>query len=410
MTDSQRLLDNYVSERSEDAFRELVTRYIDFVYSVAFRLADHDSQLAQDITQTVFIDLVRTAPTLNRNVMLGGWLHRHTCFVAAKAMRSERRRRFYERRAVEMSELHGNSQEHVKSLAPVLDDAINQLSTKDRTAIVLRFFEQCDFSSIGHMLGVTDDAAQKRVTRALEKLHSLLERRGVTLSVAALGTVLAGGAVTAAPVGLSATVSTAALTAATTSIVSKATILTALKILIMTKTKLAIVGILFAGLVTVLFVTQRKPAARSPQVVKKETAVPKTNFPRSSWGNAGFADPTSTFETSMWAARQNDGAMMFASLTPEVQQQFRAQLAQGRQRVSPEEFLSQIGNKQISGITGYRIVETEVLSDSEVRLHLDVEGKGSEAFRMRKVGNEWKIDNVAISLRGNQGEKFSNFR
>ena len=178
----------------------------------------------------------------------------------------------------------------------------------------------------------------------------------------------------------------------------------------MTKTKLTVAGILFACLVTGLIVTQRKLGARSPQVVKKETAVPKTNFPRSSWGFAGFADPASTFETSMWAARQNDGPMMFASLTPEVQQQFRAQLAQGRQRVSPEEFLSQIGNKQISGITGYRIVETEVLSDSEVRLHLDVEGKGSEAFRMRKVGNEWKIDNVAISLRGNQGEKFSNFR
>ena len=409
-TDSQRLLADYVAEHSEVAFRELVTHYIDFVYSVAARLTEYDSQLAQDVTQTVFVDLARTAPNLNKNVMLGGWLHRHTCFVTAKAMRSERRRKFYERWAVEMSALHDDSQEHLKLLAPVLDEAINQLCVKDRTAIVLRFFEQCDFSSIGNVLGVTDDAAQKRVTRALEKLRGLLQRRRVALSVTTLATVLTSSAVTAAPASLSATVSTAAFSTATTSVISTATVLAALNLMIMTKTKLTVIGALVACLVTTFVVTHKPLWGKRPQTVQAESPVPKTNFPRSSWAFVGFADPASTFETSMWAARQNDGPTMFASLTPEVQQQFRTQLARGRQQVSPEQFLSRIGNKQISGITGYRIVDTEILSDNEVRLHLDVEGKGAEAFRMRKVGDEWKIDNIAISFQGQQGEKLSNFR
>lgn len=83
MTDSQTLLAQYVAEGSEGAFRELVARYLDLVYSSARRLVNGDAHLAQDVAQTVFVDLARLARTLPRQVMLGGWLHRHTCFVAA---------------------------------------------------------------------------------------------------------------------------------------------------------------------------------------------------------------------------------------------------------------------------------------------------------------------------------------
>ena len=48
--------------------------------------------LAEEVVQTVFIDLGRQARALSKDVMLGGWLHRHTCFVAARTMRSNRRR------------------------------------------------------------------------------------------------------------------------------------------------------------------------------------------------------------------------------------------------------------------------------------------------------------------------------
>ena len=104
MTDSWKLLEDYVENGSETAFRELVSRYINLVYSTAVRLVDSDTHLAEDVVQTVFMDLARQARALSKDVMLGGWLHRHTCFVAAKAMRSNRRRQFRERQAVEMGE------------------------------------------------------------------------------------------------------------------------------------------------------------------------------------------------------------------------------------------------------------------------------------------------------------------
>ena len=199
MTDSQKLLAEYAGNGSEAAFRELAGRYVNLVYSTALRLVGGDTHLAEDVTQTVFVHLSRNARKLSQEPMLGGWLHRDTCFVAGKALRGERRRRARERQAMEMNTLEDHSSANLEKVAPLLDEAINLLGNEDRTAILLRFFEQRDFRSVGAALGGSEDAARMRVSRALEKLHGILKRRGVTLSAAALGTVLAGEAVMAAP-------------------------------------------------------------------------------------------------------------------------------------------------------------------------------------------------------------------
>jgi len=57
----------------------------------------------------------------------------------------------------------------------------------DRTAIVRRFFDRKGFRAIGKALGTTDDSAQKRVTRALERLRELLLKRGVALTTTLAG-------------------------------------------------------------------------------------------------------------------------------------------------------------------------------------------------------------------------------
>src|SRR5215471_18335241 len=175
-TDSRDLLRAYAQKRSETAFHELVNRYVALIYSVAIRRVDGNTQLAEDVTQQVFTDLARKAATLPASVMLGGWLHRHAGFVASTAMRGELRRRNRERLAVEMNALNESSEVNWKQLAPVLDEAMDELDTTDRDALVLRFFERREFRAIGAALGVSDDTAQKRVSRALEKLRELLAK------------------------------------------------------------------------------------------------------------------------------------------------------------------------------------------------------------------------------------------
>jgi RNA polymerase sigma factor (sigma-70 family) len=247
MTDSPNLLAEYVQTGSDAAFRELVTRYVDLVYSTALRLVEGDTHRAEDVAQTVFMDLARLARTFSHDVRLGGWLHRHTCFVAAKTMRGERRRQSRERQAVEMNALQDNSGADFSIVAPILDEAVNELGEEDRKAVMLRFFEQQDFRSLGQALGSTEDAARMRVARALNKLRGLLKRRGLMTSYETLSLVLSANAVQPAPVGLAITVSTAALAgtsiAATASAtITKAIAMTTLQKSLIAATVLAAVG------------------------------------------------------------------------------------------------------------------------------------------------------------------------
>jgi len=259
MTDSQQLLADYRQHGSDAAFRELVSRFVGLVYSTALRLVGGDTHQAEDVTQTVFVDLARLARTLPSEVRLGGWLHRHTCFVAANTLRGERRRQARERQAVEMNALQNHSEADFSQVAPLLDEAINELAEADRTAILLRFFEQQEFRAVGAALGSTEDAARMRVTRALEKLEDFLKRRGVTTSAASLGVVLTANAVQAAPVGLAVTISTAAALAGTTfAATATATATKAIEVVSRLRVGatvalgVAIVGLIWFGLDTVL--------------------------------------------------------------------------------------------------------------------------------------------------------------
>jgi|GEM_PF-4648223 len=222
MNEAPALLAEFVQRGSEKAFRESVARYTNLVYATAVRLTDGDTHAAQDIAQTVFVDLARKARDMSADVSLGGWLHRHTCFVAATALRGQRRREARERIAAAMNTQEDHSVANLAALAPALDEAINQLNAEDRAAIILRFFEQMDFRAIGARLGSSDDAARMRVNRAVEKLHDSLKGQGVALSAAALATALATESVKAAPAGLAAALASHALASTGVSVVQVA--------------------------------------------------------------------------------------------------------------------------------------------------------------------------------------------
>jgi len=258
MTHEQQLLAQYVRERSEPAFRELVTGHIDLVYSTALRAVNGDSHLAQDVTQTVFIDLARKAWKLPGNVVLAGWLHKHTRFTALTAIRKEQRRRTREHTAMEMTSLHKSSENIWEQIAPHLDDCLNELSTSDRDAIVLRFLKRQDFRAVAAALGISEDAAQKRVSRALDKLRSFLKRRGITVTVVVLISALAADAVTAAPAGLAVGVAAAALNAAANSSVTLAT----LKLMASTQLKTGIAGAFIVASVATPWVVKHHAHAR----------------------------------------------------------------------------------------------------------------------------------------------------
>ena len=260
MTDDAQLLQEY-AEGSETAFRELVAKYINLVYSAALRHLE-DGHQAEDVVQTVFTHLAQKAQALPKEVVLGGWLYRHTCFVAAQAVRTERRRQARERLSLEMNAANDYAEPDWEQLSPFLDEAMQHLGMRDRDALVLRYFEGRDLRRVGASLGVTEEAARKRVARALDKLRSFFARRGVTLSAATLATLLAGHAVIAAPAGLAAAASGVALAAATTGVSHS---LTFIKIMAMTKLKIGIVSAIVLTAVVTPLVLQHQSRVKMRQ-------------------------------------------------------------------------------------------------------------------------------------------------
>jgi RNA polymerase sigma factor (sigma-70 family) len=202
------LLQAYARDRSEAAFAELVRLHLNWVYSVALRHVG-DSQLAEDVAQSVFVLLARKAHELRPGTLVGGWLFRTTCLVAGHARRAEQRRKRRETTACTMSpDTASPDTDEIlwEQLAPHLDQAVAALSEADRSAILLRFYEKMPLHQVGEKLGVSEEAAKKRVSRAVEKLREFLERRGVKLTGLALAAVLADKTVQTASAALAGTV------------------------------------------------------------------------------------------------------------------------------------------------------------------------------------------------------------
>jgi RNA polymerase sigma factor (sigma-70 family) len=228
-TDSE-LLRQYVSARCESAFAELVQRHVDLVYAAAVRELAGDTAQAEDLSQAVFLELARKGPRLLKHPTLAGWLYTSVRLVAANQRRADARRRLREQSSMNEWPVPDSPEAGWSQIRPWLDDAVHELSEKDRAAVALRFFEERSLKEISQNLGVSENAARMRVDRALDKLREGLARRGIHSTASGLAAALAVGAISPAPSTLAATIATATLAAAATPLSATLLIMTPLKI------------------------------------------------------------------------------------------------------------------------------------------------------------------------------------
>ncbi|ACB74627.1 RNA polymerase sigma factor [Opitutus terrae] len=214
-TDTE-LLHRYSAQRSEAAFAELVQRYIDVVYHTALRQSGGRRDVAEDITQAVFVLVAQKAGRLQGHEMLAGWLHTATRYVAKDHRRAEARRLIREREANAMHDDPRRAEVEWDRVRPVLDDALSELKPADREAVLLRYFMGISLAEVGARLSVSENAARMRIDRALERLRARLARRGVTSTTTALGAVLANSAAAGAPANLASSITIAALSGTAT--------------------------------------------------------------------------------------------------------------------------------------------------------------------------------------------------
>ncbi len=237
--DDSSLLRQYAENRSDDAFAALVARHINLVYSVALRHVS-DPHQAEEVAQAVFVILAKKAAQLRHEKALSSWLFQVTRLTASNFMRGETRRHRREQEAHMRSVLSESGSDIWPNIAPLLDEAVAGLSEKDRLAIVLRFYEGRNLREVGAVLGASEDAAEKRVSRAVEKLRKFFTQHGVTVGASGLVIAISAHAVQSAPVELAATISTTAALAGTT--LATSTTAAATKAIAMTTLQKTILG------------------------------------------------------------------------------------------------------------------------------------------------------------------------
>ena len=173
----------------ERAFESLVKKFFPMVYSAAVRQVN-DRGLAEEIAQSVFILFSRKAAKLSPNVLLTGWFLRTTRFVARDALKQMNRRQKREQLAAECAAVSQEEDVGWKDLAPWVDEALLALSGQEQACVVSRFVLGCSFREIGEQLRITEDTAQKRVSRSLEKMRHFLERRGLKIAATSIAGLL----------------------------------------------------------------------------------------------------------------------------------------------------------------------------------------------------------------------------
>jgi RNA polymerase sigma factor (sigma-70 family) len=245
-TDEQ-LLRDHVAQRDEAAFAQLVQRHVNLVFGTALRILG-DRSAAEEVAQNVFITLARKAASIRPDGGLAGWLHRAAILESRLRQRTDLRRLSREDQAAQL----GTTMPTPESADPlpfdILDDALLELPEKDRRTLFLRYFENRPFREIAHTLGIGEDAAQKRTSRALEALANILRRRGAATVTATLAAkTLEAAALTTAPAQLASSITSIALAAAGTAASSSALALLVAKLMALSNTQTAAVCVLLAA-------------------------------------------------------------------------------------------------------------------------------------------------------------------
>jgi RNA polymerase sigma factor (sigma-70 family) len=184
------LLHRFADRNDQAAFTDLVRQHIDLVFSTALRHVGGDTHRAQDVAQQVFIDLASKSRTLRNHPCLTGWLYSSTRFLALNAVRCEMRRAKREKDIDLMPAPSCAADANPGNVRAVIDDALQELDEDAREVILLRFFGNKPLATIGANIGLSEDAAQKKVARALDQLNTVFLRRGISSTATALAAAI----------------------------------------------------------------------------------------------------------------------------------------------------------------------------------------------------------------------------
>lgn len=190
--DDHELLSAYV-QGNERAFEALVEKYFRMVFATAAQQTG-DFHLAEEVAQTVFLILSLKARGFSSRATVGGWLIQTTRFVCKDAIKMRRRRQQHEQELEAAIQQPLEIRAEPGALEILLDEALLILKPDEHAGVFARFVEGKNLKEIGEMLAISEDTAQKRISRSLDKLRSFMVKRGAKVPLNTVAGLLGGRA------------------------------------------------------------------------------------------------------------------------------------------------------------------------------------------------------------------------
>ncbi|TDN37809.1 RNA polymerase subunit sigma-70 [Hymenobacter sp. UV11] len=175
----------HLQQGSEAAFRTLVARYQDRVYTTAFSLL-RSAEEAEDVAQEVFVEVYQTVARFRGEASLSTWLYR---LATSRALQHRRRLKAKKRFAYFTSLLGFDNQvlheppDHAHPLAllegeqqlRLLLNHIDRLPSQQQVAFTLRHEQELSYEEIAAVLDTTVSAVESLLFRARQTLRRHLQ-------------------------------------------------------------------------------------------------------------------------------------------------------------------------------------------------------------------------------------------
>jgi RNA polymerase sigma factor (sigma-70 family) len=184
------LLDQFIRERSDEAFAMLMKRHGPYVLGVCRRVTQHP-QDAEDVFQACFLELARKASTISRRNSVAGWLQTVAVRMARKAV-AQCARRQHHQTMYRLTDLTAPENDiSWRQIRRILEEQLALLPEDLRLPIILCHFEGRTQEEAAQCLKIKPRTLKDRLVRGRAMLRKRLTRCGVSLT--ALGVLLSGG-------------------------------------------------------------------------------------------------------------------------------------------------------------------------------------------------------------------------
>lgn len=174
----------HLKNGDEFIYKYVYDQYARMVYSVCFRMTGNKEE-AEDVTQDVFIKVFNSINSFREDSKLSTWIYQITVNACLNKVRRKKAINFLslnfwedEKGEKEMAADNLTPKEELEKseIKKIVQDAINTLPAKQKSAIILSRYEELPYKEIAKIMGVSLSSVESLLFRAKENLAKKLIR------------------------------------------------------------------------------------------------------------------------------------------------------------------------------------------------------------------------------------------